>query len=341
MVHKSGRLHFSQIAVRQQWDANFGYCGETSFVTCGMYWGQYLSQYDVRQLMLKKGLKQNDQEAQILIGENDDKCAKVLKLTYQTWKQSPMFVRKPDSNRFMQWMKSHTDNDVPVIFTTYLNNSFGKSVGSKGGKDEDDDDDEPEEQEYDHIVTCMGFQTGHDGVDICHMCDNYPWSDGKPGSKLNAEPVLYPMPVTTFGNSWKKANHAKSPLYSLPSGPENFGIAITGIVDEEKVCKHVQLTTPTQEPCMPEGGCARPPVVPLTLTIYMWDLEPTVPYYLYKYNDPKNVPTKGFNAAAAVAQHRWTVTKPIEAPPGAPVILEDKIMSGDMAFYRCVPASAK
>ncbi len=49
------------------WGVNFGYCGETSFITSGMYYGQYLSQYDVRRLNLKPGLTQSKEEGQVRI----------------------------------------------------------------------------------------------------------------------------------------------------------------------------------------------------------------------------------------------------------------------------------
>jgi len=33
-----------------QWDANYGYCGEVSLISAGLYYGQYISQYDARAL---------------------------------------------------------------------------------------------------------------------------------------------------------------------------------------------------------------------------------------------------------------------------------------------------
>ena len=33
---------------RIQWNANFGYCGEVSIISAGLYFGQYMSQYDAR-----------------------------------------------------------------------------------------------------------------------------------------------------------------------------------------------------------------------------------------------------------------------------------------------------
>lgn len=57
-------------------------------MTAGMFYGQYLSQYDVRRLLLKRGIDQSDQESQLLLGTNDVQCAKLLKLCYEQWEES-------------------------------------------------------------------------------------------------------------------------------------------------------------------------------------------------------------------------------------------------------------
>ena len=36
------------VAPRLQWNSNYGYCGETSFISAGMYFGQYTSQWTAR-----------------------------------------------------------------------------------------------------------------------------------------------------------------------------------------------------------------------------------------------------------------------------------------------------
>ena len=35
---------------RRQWNENSGYCGETSFISAGMYFGQYCSQFTARSI---------------------------------------------------------------------------------------------------------------------------------------------------------------------------------------------------------------------------------------------------------------------------------------------------
>jgi hypothetical protein len=38
----------NNIPSRLQWEANYGYCCEVSLISAGLYYGQYLSQYDAR-----------------------------------------------------------------------------------------------------------------------------------------------------------------------------------------------------------------------------------------------------------------------------------------------------
>ncbi|MFZ8911013.1 MAG: hypothetical protein ACO20A_10210, partial [Candidatus Nanopelagicales bacterium] len=42
--------HGINMAPRLQWNANGGYCGEVSFISAGMRYGQYTSQWTARSL---------------------------------------------------------------------------------------------------------------------------------------------------------------------------------------------------------------------------------------------------------------------------------------------------
>lgn len=44
----------NDIPPRLQWAANNGYCGEVSFANAGLYYGQYLSQFDIRDIASQK-----------------------------------------------------------------------------------------------------------------------------------------------------------------------------------------------------------------------------------------------------------------------------------------------
>ena len=67
------------IAPRLQWNANYGYCGEVSFISAGMYYGQYTSQWTARSLA-SPGTPQTEEESQLLIGVNDVEAAERMRL---------------------------------------------------------------------------------------------------------------------------------------------------------------------------------------------------------------------------------------------------------------------
>lgn len=52
----------NNIPPRHQWEANYGYCGEVSLISAGLYYGQYVSQYDAR------AIDQNLNEAAMDLG---------------------------------------------------------------------------------------------------------------------------------------------------------------------------------------------------------------------------------------------------------------------------------
>ncbi len=67
------------MAPRLQWNANAGYCGEMSFISAGMHFGQYTSQWTARALVAP-GVAQWKASAQLLLGVNDLSAAKAMRL---------------------------------------------------------------------------------------------------------------------------------------------------------------------------------------------------------------------------------------------------------------------
>ena len=59
---------------RLQWEATDGYCGELSFAIAGLYFGQYLSQYDARALATP-GVAQASAASQLLLDDNEAAAA--------------------------------------------------------------------------------------------------------------------------------------------------------------------------------------------------------------------------------------------------------------------------
>jgi hypothetical protein len=67
------------IPPRLQWNENYGYCGEVSLISAGLYYGQYISQYDARALA-SPGVPENDFNSQLMLGINDQIAAAAMHL---------------------------------------------------------------------------------------------------------------------------------------------------------------------------------------------------------------------------------------------------------------------
>jgi hypothetical protein len=84
-------IPFYTISQRKQWNANYGYCGETSFITSLMYYGGYMSQYDMRELamslMTKKPKNQTVESSQLLLNSSMiyTKVADALHFSYEKY----------------------------------------------------------------------------------------------------------------------------------------------------------------------------------------------------------------------------------------------------------------
>jgi len=108
------------------WGGDFtGYCGETDFQMCGLYFGNWVSSELVRYAAKNE---------QLLLGVNDVKTAKTLKYNYDVYDGE-------DIDDFIVWVKKHIDQGAPVLLGFYQYH--------KPNEDADDD--------YDHIMPIIGY----------------------------------------------------------------------------------------------------------------------------------------------------------------------------------------
>ena len=66
------------ILPREQWETNLGYCGEVALISAGLHYGQYLSQYDARDLATGDQLTELD-------FSNAGRAAAGMLLTSESW----------------------------------------------------------------------------------------------------------------------------------------------------------------------------------------------------------------------------------------------------------------
>ena len=325
-------IPYNIIAKRTQFYSNFGYCGECSFVTANMFYGQYFSQYYIRTVLINLYnidhpnalIDHKNYNSQLRpIADYDDKVAEYLKLKYE------LNTSNTNSN-FINWMKGHVTNNHPIVIGVYMNYNrfYPTSVPdnnlTQGNRD------------YDHVVSITNINNN-----IYAFNDNGLWTGDIDSENLTPNDLLtFTYTISTNTKSRSNSNKTKGPVYSLPligpgSASGNFGIALTGLKDINNETVRIQITTPTQEPTMSENTNNEPPAIPLDLTIYLWGLDSSKTYNLYKFKDITKVPISGFNTAFNTDNS--IATKIIFSGPFInPYIYIDRIMSNDVAIYRCV-----
>ncbi|PLP55660.1 hypothetical protein CYK37_29475 [Mesorhizobium loti] len=307
---------------RHQWEANYGYCGEVSLISAGLYYGQYVSQYDARAIA-SKNADQSTEGSQLLLGVNDADAAAKMHLKATQWKGAA------NPENFLTWVKEKVASGYPVAIGVYKNaRSFEESNDPEAG-----------DREYDHIVVVNGISSKHPfrpsayhSDDVITFSDNGLWSpDGEPD-------FIYKSPFGSFQANRRQANSRSHPIYSLRNDGRNYGVAITGIIDRDGQTLPVRVSTNVnyEKPVMDEGANTRPASQDLTLTVTVSGLVPGVSYNLYRYNEFQSVPNAGFNAAADKADKTWE----IKIKSGSSFSMKEKIKSDQIAVYRAVPETA-
>lgn len=322
---------------RQQWEVNWGYCGEVSFITAGLYYGQYVSQYDARSAATP-GVAQSRVDSQLLIGVNDLTAASNMHLNAVEWSSQ---ASSSSTDQFLAWAKGYVLAGYPVIIGIYVNQfAPGTPAGSS---------------EYDHIVPVNGIASNHPLVpgldqpyyadDVLQFSDNsgynhadYPDLGGNPPLAY----FLFQYGFDAFQRTRVAANADDAPKYSLAShvdgGTENAGVAITGVIDLDNETVPVRLATDRNDesPPITDGSNLRPPSEPLTLTATVFGLTAGASYKVYEYDSLAAIPNSAFNAHASAAVKTFAFT----ATDSTYVLPAMGILSNQVAAFRAVPASA-
>lgn len=312
------------IPPRLQWNENNGYCGETAFISAGLYYGQYLSQYDARSIA-SDGTPQYEPDAQLLLGVNDRHAATQMRLTSSAW--TPGTTSTTDD--FLAWVKGEVIRGYPVAVGVYENeNLFYGSTDPDAG-----------DPKYDHIVIVTGVTSHHPltlpasyyADDELKFSDNGLWT-GTPGTTPR---YVFDYPFGTFQATRRQANTPTGNVYALADAVRNYGTAITGIADQDHQAVPVRVATSVNDetPQIGHHSSTRPAPMPLTLTVTLSDLQPGTTYDLYRYDDVSTVPTAAFaqHGAGASWKAQFTAT-------GTTHTLTQPVRSSDQVIYRAVPA---
>lgn len=309
--------HYNSIPERLQWNENSGYCGEVSLIAAGLYYGQYMSQYDARAAATVGG----DQSDQLLLGVNAVFAATQMHLNSIAWDTKT----KQNTANFLAWVRKNVVKGYPVAIGIYTNEYrfYGKKNPNAGDTD------------YDHIVPVIGIESSYplnDGLyhadDVIYFSDNGLW-----GNSYN-HPFIFNYTFEAFQASRQQANAKQHAIYSLSNDGANYGLAISGVMDLKKETYPVRITTNVnaEKPEIKNNSSKRPAPCAITLTITVSNLTPNVSYTLYRYNTLASVPDSKFNEQHKKAYQSWK----INIPSGSSFEMRQKIQSNEIAIYRAV-----
>jgi len=316
------------IAPRMQWNENSGYCGETSFISAGMHFGQYCSQFTAREIA-SPGINQADPASQLLVGVNDTYAARKMRL------QAAEFYSAAQSSvrDFLRWTKSNTLAGNVVVMGVFNNGILLEEWTCRTDGD----------SEFDHIVPVLGwgsnasledYSSEYIAGDVITISDNGLY--GPFGAPPEYQ-FLYSYHLRKFTGNRVQANNPNGPVYLLKNQPQSYAIAIGGVLDLDEVTLPVRLTSDKNyEPEIGVGSNLPPPPIPITLTATVTISNQSAAHVLYRYDNFDKVPVAGFNAAAANAVESW------EIPPnsGPAFVVELQTLSNATAVFRAVPADA-
>lgn len=327
----------SQLPDRLQWINNSGYCGEVSTQMALMKYGSYLSEYDIREIAAIATT--NAQKKHFyLVGENDERASKLLKLKAVEWDNSVA-----DSRKYLAWCKQMVRKGHPVTITVYMNfwAFYGELDPDAGFPD------------YDHIVSIAKIESDYDDDeyhddDVITMSDHGLYSPDVPGPPYPfpyEAPYYFSYTFADFQKTRQEANAIRAGIYSLPYSSRsdplagNFGVAHAGNLDDCSGCLLPVLVASDKNfeaPQIEEQSEERPDNMPLGLVVTVSGLEEGETYNLFRYDDEGKVPTKGFNQAAANAVSTVTFV----ADESGVKVFNIDILSDMKVFFRCVAADA-
>lgn len=328
------------IPARTQWNENSGYCGETSLISAGLYYGQYVSQYTARELGDSVFDPPETQiNGQLLIGTYGNygpdhpgnsivDAARQMHLDFEEYNN--LDPTKPSTD-FLAWVKHNIVAKYPVIIGVYENASiFGQLP----------------DPEYDHIVPVFGVSskslTGdyNDG-DIFYIHDNGLYT-GAPGLPSASDVGCYQYLAESFQNSRESADKSSAGVYSVSNNSNqdgNYGITITGVRAKNINLLPVSIQTdPTYEiPEIKHHSTIQPLPESMTLYVTVSGMMTNTRYVLLKYNDFDNLPVDDdFSTSVGTPLGMCEIT----LSKGDSFSHQEIILSNQIVIYRAALKSA-
>lgn len=319
----------SDVPVRLQWLPNDGYCGEVSTIASGLKFGQYFSQYDIRDIAAVSNQNVQTQDF-YLVGTNDQRTADLIKLNAIEFDHRD--YSESHTETYLAWIKAMTRKGFPVTMTVFMNYYLYYGITKADAGD----------PIYDHIVSVLSVTSKYDD-DNYHDDDVISFSDHGLWAPRSNPQYVFNYTFKEFQGDREQANAKLGNIYSVPCCTRNvgnFGIVHTGVVDIDGDLLPVRVDTDVnyESPSIENRSEERPPPMAVKLTVTVSDVQPGVSYVLYKYTDENKVPSSSFNAAKGQASMAINF---IGAKDSTVYLFSETIMSNEKAIFRAVRSDAK
>jgi hypothetical protein len=204
------------IPPRRQWDNNNGYCGECSIQQAALYYGTYVSQYRVREII------DPTQQQDVWVPDHSGQVFEALRLKFEDWNSG---VPTPQYQNYLVWTKSHLQQGHPVIITVYVQ---GES-----------------DPYYDHIIPATGFVSPD--TNAYHATDTLTFNDCYATTNFTR---TFGSIYDTRAMSGNGALYE----YCIPRDTD-YGAAVTGIKDDSGTALPVSLKVDRwNEPNVSQGA---------------------------------------------------------------------------------------
>jgi hypothetical protein len=263
------------IPPREMWgwfDNVDGYCGECSFQSVALYYGNYVSQEEVRYA---------DGNEELLVAVNDETAAKALRLDYEEWNYNQ---KTPQSTAFLAWVKKNIDAGVPVISGWYIREKSGTG-----------------DSDYDHIMPIVGYESSGNSVSGIYHNDLY----------LQSHTYTSYAELFATRKGCSQSSAPKRPYdYCLPTDVD-YGMAVFGNTDPNDETYHtiLQVSSWTEPDWGEEDDIHdKPTTIKVSATVY--GLTAGVKYVILRFDDAKSLPkaNTSFLKGSWSTQYPFTAT---------------------------------
>ena len=253
------------------WGAGLsGYCGETSFQTNGIFWGEWISSEYVRNA---------DGGNELLIAVNDAAAAKNLKMTYESWNYN---AKNPQGANFIAWLRGHIDNGHVVAIGVFEKQPSG-------------------DEDYDHIVPVVGYQYDSSSGATLGIYINDLYSSAPRFISASTG-------VQTRKTCTQSSSPSQPYTYCLPSAVD-YGIAFTGIQDTAKETFRMTLQMPSwTEPDWGKEDKVNAKPVNFTISASVKGLTSGKAYTILRFESYSTLPTSKFISGPFTKRFDFTAT---------------------------------